>query len=59
VPVPHWPNGNGQLVPALSTVLIDFPALCAVAAAMARIYVTAGAKAAPMTVAPASRPAIA
>jgi hypothetical protein len=38
VPAPFWPNGNGNIVPTLARVLVDFPALCALAAAMSRLY---------------------
>jgi hypothetical protein len=49
VPAPFYPSWTGNIVPMLARVLVDFPALCAVAAAMARFYLatteTAGAAA--------------
>jgi hypothetical protein len=53
VPLPYGPNG--QLMSALLTVPVDFPALCALAAAMARIFAADGVKAAPAVAAPVSR----
>jgi hypothetical protein len=41
-PAPFWPSGNGQIVPTLARVLVDFPAICALAAAMARLYLATG-----------------
>ena len=38
VPAPFWPNATGQIVPTLVRVLVEFPAICALAAAMARLY---------------------
>jgi hypothetical protein len=59
LPTPYWPNGNEQLVRSLALVLIDLPTLCALAAAMARIYLAVGASAEPARAASASQQAVA
>jgi len=59
VPAPFWPSGNGNIVPALSRVLVDFPAICALAAAMARIYLAAGTARIGAATASGSQPAAA
>jgi hypothetical protein len=42
VPTPQWPGGAGQVVTSLVIALIDLPVLCALAAAVARIYLAIG-----------------
>jgi hypothetical protein len=59
LPAPHWPNGNEQLVRSLALVLVDLPTLCALAAAMARIYLAVGASAEPARAASAGQQSVA
>jgi hypothetical protein len=42
LPTPDWPNGTGQLVLSFAMVLVQIPALSALAAAVARIYLAIG-----------------
>jgi hypothetical protein len=59
VPAPHWPGGAGQLVPSLAMVLLDVPVLCALAAAMSRIYLAVDTSPAPAPAIAANQPAVA
>lgn len=59
VPAPFWPNGNGNLVPTLARVVVDFPALCALAAAMSRLYLATTTRAVAAAAAADGHPAAA
>ena len=59
LPTPQWPGGTGQIMTSLVIALIDLPLLCALGAAVARIYLAIGVANSGAPAAAAPRPAIA
>ena len=59
LPTPQWPGGTGQIMTSLVIALIDLPLLCALGAAVARIYLAIGVANSAAPAAAAPRPAIA